>query len=141
VGDHVFLKKSPLKGNVHFGQKGKLTLRFIGPFEVLQRIGPIAYHLALALHQGIHDIFYVSNMRRYVPDPSHVIEYEPLQLKENLAYVEEQIKILDIIEHTLRNRTIPFLKVLWKHHQAANACWEPEWVMREKYSALFESTL
>jgi len=77
----VFLKVSPLKGSVRFGQKGKLTPRFIKPFEILQRIGPVAYCLALPLSlQGIHHVFHVSNLHRYVPDPSHVIQYEPLQL-------------------------------------------------------------
>ena len=79
VGHHVFLKVFPLKGSVCFGQKGKLTPRFIGPFEILQRVGPVAYHLALPPSlQGSHDVFHVSNMCRYVPDPSHVIQYEPL---------------------------------------------------------------
>jgi len=79
VGDHVFLKVSPLKGSVRFGEKGKLTPRYVGPFEVLQRIGPVAYRLALppAL-QGIHDVFHVNNLRQYTPEPNHVIPYEPL---------------------------------------------------------------
>jgi len=79
---------SPLKGSLRFGQKGKLALRYIGPFEVLQRIGPVAYSLALppAL-QGIHDVFHVSNLLWYMSDPEHVIPYEPLQLKENLTYI------------------------------------------------------
>ena len=66
IGDHVFLKVSPLKGNLRFGQKGKLTPRYIGPFEILQKVGPVAYRLALppAL-QGIHDVFHVSQLRQY----------------------------------------------------------------------------
>ena len=83
VEDHVFLKVSPLKGSLRFGQKGKLTPRYIGPFEILQRIGPVAYRLALPpTLQGIHDVFHVSNPRRYVSDPAHVISHEPLQLKK-----------------------------------------------------------
>ena len=73
-----------------------MDLRFIGPFEILQRIGHVAYRLAVPPSlQGIHDVFHVSNLHWYVPDPSHVIQYEPVQLKENLVYVEKQIKILD----------------------------------------------
>ena len=92
VGDHVFLKVSPLKGSVRFGQKGKLSPRYIGHFEVLQRVGPVAYCLALppAL-QGIHGVFHVSNLCRYTPDPNHVILYKPLQMKENLTYIEEPV--------------------------------------------------
>jgi len=106
VGDHVFLKVSPLKGSLRFGQKGKLTPSYVGPFEILQRIGPVTYRLALppAL-QGIHDVFYVSNLCRYIPDPGHVIPYEPFQLKENLTYVEEPVRVLEQIDRTLRNKT------------------------------------
>ena len=68
MGNHVFLKVSPPEGSVRFGQKGKLTPRFIRPFEILQRVGPVAYRLALPSSlQGIHDVFHVSNLHRYVP--------------------------------------------------------------------------
>jgi len=140
VGDHVFLKVSPFKGSLRFGQKGKLTPRYIGPFEILQRIGPVAYRLALPPNlQDIHDVFHVSNLRRYVSDPTHVISHEPLQLKENLSYVEEPIKVLERVDRVLRNKTIPFVKVLWKHHKSADATWEPEQTMRERYPALFDT--
>ena len=113
MGDHVFLKVSPLKGSLRFGQKGKLTPRYIGRFEVLQRIGPVVYHLPLppAL-QGIHDVFHVSNLHRCMFDPEHVIPYEPLQLKENLTYIEEPVNILERMNQTLRSRPISFVKVL-----------------------------
>jgi len=134
VGDHVFLKVSPLKGSVRFGQKGKLTLRFIGPFEVL----PVAYRLTLPpTLQGIHDVFHVSNLRQYMPDPDYVIPYEPLQLKENFIYVEELVKIIDRMDRALRNRTIPYVKVLWKLHKTTDATWEPEHIIYQKYPELF----
>jgi len=140
VGDHVFLKVSPLKGSLRFGQKGKLTPRYIGPFEILQRVGPVAYQLALPpTLQGIHDVFHVTNLRRYVPDPAHVIFDEPLQLKENLTYIEELIRILERMDQTLRNKTIPFVKVPWKHHKSADATWEPELAMRAKYPRLLDT--
>ena len=113
MGYHVLLKVSPVEGSVRFGQKGKLTSRFIGSFKIAQRIGPVAYRLALPPSlQGIHDVFHVSNVRWYVPDLSHVIQYEPLQLKENLTYVEELVRILGRMEQTLHHKTIPFVKVL-----------------------------
>ena len=93
----------------------------------MQRVGLVAYRLALppAL-QGIHDVFHVSQLRRYIRDPQHVISFEPLQLKENLTYIEEPDRIMDRQDRILRNRAIPFVKVLWKHHQAAGATWELE---------------
>ena len=134
VGDHVFLKVSPLKYSIRFGQKGKLAPRYVGPFEILQRVGPVAYRLALSpALQGIHDVFHVSNLRRYTSNTNHVILYEPLQLKENLTYVEEPIKIVDRMDRVLKNRTIPYVKVLWKHHGSTDATWEPEHVMQQKY--------
>ena len=81
----------------------------------------------------------MSNLCLYISDPNHIISYEPLQLKENLTYIEEPVKILERMDQMLRNKTIPFVKVLWKHHQLADAPWEPEHVMREKYSELFSS--
>jgi len=74
IGDHLFLKVSALKGSIRFGQKGKLSSRFIGPFEVLQKVGSVAYRLASPSSlQGIHDVFHVSSIRKYVPDLDHVI--------------------------------------------------------------------
>ena len=77
--------------------------------------------------------------RKYVPNPDHVIRYEPLQVKENITYVEEPIRILEKMEKKLRNRSIPYVKVLWKHHKVVEATWELENQMREKYPALFSS--
>jgi hypothetical protein len=79
VGDHVFLRVSPTKGVMRFGIKGKLSPRFIGPFEVLDRVGKVAYRLALPpMLAGVHNIFHVSMLRKYVADCNHVVAYEPL---------------------------------------------------------------
>ena len=76
VGDPVFLKVALMKGVLRFGHKGKLSPKFIGPFEILERVGPVAYKLALppAL-SGVHDVFHVSMLRKYITDPIHVIDY------------------------------------------------------------------
>ena len=106
----------------------------------MQRVGPIAYRLALPpLLQGIHDVFHISNLHNYVLDPDHIIQYEPVQVKENLTYVEEPVRILEKAEKKLINRSISYVKVLWKHHKVAEATWELESEMREKYPALFPS--
>ena len=75
VGDHVFLKVMPKRGVVKSGKRGKLSPRFIGPFEILERIGVVAYRLALPPNMsGVHEVFHVSMLRKYTPDPSHVVD-------------------------------------------------------------------
>ena len=138
IGDHVFLKVSRLKGTLRFGKKGKLTPRYIRPFEILQKVGPVAYRLALPPNlQVIHDVFHVSQLRKYIPDPQHVIFFKSVQLKENLTYVEEPDQIIDRTDRVLRSRTIPFVKVLWRHRQTADATWEPDAEIRQEYPQLF----
>ena len=75
VGDHVFLKVMPKKGVVRSDKHEKLLPRFIGPFEILERIGVVAYWLALPPNMsGVHEVFHVSMLRKYTPDPSHVVD-------------------------------------------------------------------
>ena len=138
MGDHVFIKVSPLKGVMRFGKTNKLSPRFVGPFEILEKIGSVAYRVALppALSK-IHNVFHISNLRKYVPNSKHVIEYEPLQIQENLSYEEIPIKILDRKEQVLRTKTIPIVKVLWRNHSTEEATWEAEEEMRQKYPNLF----
>ena len=75
VGDHVFLKVMPKRGVVRSDKRGKLSPRFIGPFEILERIGVVTYRLALPPNMsGVHEVFQVSMLRKYMPDPSHVVD-------------------------------------------------------------------
>ncbi|KAA0039039.1 pol protein [Cucumis melo var. makuwa] len=95
VGDKVFLKVAPMKGVLRFERRGKLSPCFVGPFEILERIGPVAYRLALPPSLStVHDVFHVSMLRKYVPDPSHVVDYEPLEIDENLSYIEQPVEVL-----------------------------------------------
>ncbi|KAL4021234.1 hypothetical protein IC575_020026 [Cucumis melo] len=104
VGDKVFLKVAPMKGVLRFKKRGKLSPRFVGSFEILERIGPVAYHLALPPSLlAVHDVFHVSILRKYVPDPSHVLDYEPLEIDENLSYTEQPIEVLAREVKMLRN--------------------------------------
>lgn len=138
VGDHVFLKVSPTRGVVRFGVRGKLSPRYIGPFEILERIREVAYRLALPPNlAGVHNVFHVSMLRKYVPDPSHVIEYEPLRLREDLSYDESPTRVVDTKDQTLRRRTIRYVKVQWNHHTEREATWELEEEMIQKYPYLF----
>ncbi|GMP39609.1 hypothetical protein CsSME_00010375 [Camellia sinensis var. sinensis] len=110
VGDHVFLKVSPMKGVMRFG------VRF-----------------------GVHNVFHVSMLRKYIPDPSHVIDHAPLQFKEDLTYEEHPIRIADRKEQVLRRRVIHYVKVQWSNHSEREATWELEDEMRQKYPQLFET--
>ncbi|KAA0032780.1 pol protein [Cucumis melo var. makuwa] len=127
VGDKVFLKVAPMRGVLRFERRGKLSPRFVGPFEILERIGPVAYRLALPPSLStVHDVFHVSMLRKYVPDPSHVVDYEPLEIDENLSYTEQPGEVLAREVKTLRNKEIPLVKVLWRNHRVEEATWERE---------------
>ena len=107
----VFLKVAPIKGVIRFGKKGKLSPRFVSPFEILKRIGKVASELALPpTLAGVHNVFHVSMLRKYIPDPSHVLNYEPLKIKDHLTYEEVPIQILDHKDHVLRPRPYHWLR-------------------------------
>ncbi|XP_077249146.1 uncharacterized protein LOC143888585 [Tasmannia lanceolata] len=140
-GDHVFLKVSPTKGVMRFGIRGKLSPRFVGPYDVLEKLGTVAYRLALPpTLAGVHNVFHVSMLRKYVPDPSHVIPQAPLRLREDLTYDERPEKIVDRKDKGLRRRTILYVKVKWSNHSEREATWELKEEMREKYPHLFAAT-
>ena len=138
IGSLVLLKVSPWKGLVRFGQKGKLSPRFIRPYEVLRRVGKVAYEIALPPHmQHIHNVFHVSMLKKYILDSNQVIEYEPVEIQPDLSYVEQPIEILDRNEKVLMNRTMPIVKVLWRNPRVEESTWELESEMLDKYPHLF----
>uniref|UniRef100_A0A1S4C4B4 Tf2-1-like SH3-like domain-containing protein n=1 Tax=Nicotiana tabacum TaxID=4097 RepID=A0A1S4C4B4_TOBAC len=107
VGEKVLLKVSPVKGVLRFGKRGKLSPRFIGPFEILEKIGGVAYRLALPPRlSGVHPVFHVSMLRKYVEDPSHVLDFSSLQLDSDLTYDVEPVAILDRQVRKLRSKEI-----------------------------------
>ncbi|XP_073049466.1 uncharacterized protein [Primulina eburnea] len=138
VGDHVFIKIAPLKGVMRFGKKGKLSPRYIGPFEILDKIGDRAYRLALPPDlDRMHNFFHVSMLRKYLPNPSHVLRHESLDLLPNLSYKEVPVLILDRKIKVLRNKEIGIVKFLWRNHMIEEATWEPEEEMKHRYPNLF----
>ena len=95
IDEKVFLKVSPWKKVMKFGKKGKLSPRFIGPYEVIEKVGPVAYRLALLPElEKIHNVFHVSMLRRYRSDPSHVVSSETIELRLDLTYEEGLVEIL-----------------------------------------------
>ena len=137
-GDYVFLRVSPTKGVIRFGKKGKLSPRYIGPFEILERIGAVVYKLALPPElSSVHNVFLVSMIKKYVPDPKHILSHEPLQVREDLSYIEHPVEILDHKDQILRTKVIPLVKVLWRNHYVEEETWEREDEMKERYPYLF----
>ncbi|XP_074266305.1 uncharacterized protein LOC141588778 [Silene latifolia] len=121
VDDKVLLKVLPMKGVMRFGKNGKLSQKYIGPYEILDRVGEVAYRLALppALDQ-VHNVFHVSQFRKYVTDPSHVLEVEHIELDEALMSKTEK-EILDIKVRKTRKGETVLLKVLWFNHKVEEA--------------------
>ena len=125
VGEKVFLKVSPWKGILRFCKQGKLSPRYIGPYEIIERVGPLAYRLAFPSELStLNDVFHVSMLRRYRSDPSHVIQEPEVEILEDLTYQEKPIEILDRMVRKLRSKEIPMVKVKWNHHSSKEAIWE-----------------
>ena len=126
MGDQVFLRVSPWKGILRFGKRGKLSPRYIGPYEIVDKVGEVAYRLRLPLElANIHDVFHISMLRKYIADPSHILKDQPIQLKENLTYEEHPVEILDRRDQVLHNKLISLVKELWRSHKVEEATWEP----------------
>ncbi|KAL0555961.1 hypothetical protein IC582_004464 [Cucumis melo] len=139
VGDMVFLKVALMKGVLRFEKKGKLSPRFVGPFEILEWISHVAYRLALLpSFSAVHDVYHVSMLKKYLADPMHVVDFEPLQINENLSYEEQPVEILAREVKRLRNRGIALVKVLWRNHEVEETTWEREEDMGAQYHELFE---
>ncbi|XP_062093904.1 uncharacterized protein LOC133799932 [Humulus lupulus] len=138
VGVKVLLKVASFKGALHFGKKGKLSPRYIRPFEIVEKINVVAYQLALTPALAlVHDVFHVSMLRKYVEDLSHVLTYEQLEVDLKLCNEDKPVRILDRKDKVLRNKTIPLVKVKWFNHGVEEETLEPKDRMRELYPQLF----
>ena len=126
------------RGEVRFGKQGKLSPMFIGPFEVLKRVGAVAYRLALPPSlSGVHEVFHVPMIRKYTPDPTHVVDWGELVIDADGTFEEGPVRIMDSREQVLRRKTVRLVKVLWKHRGVEEATWEHEDTMRTRYPFLF----
>ena len=118
VRDHVFLKVIPKRGVVRFGKRGKLLPRFIGPFEILERVGTVAYRLALPPSMsGVHEVFHVSMLRRYTPDLAHVVDWGEIEVDTDGTFEEGPVCVLDSRDQVLRHKTVRLVRVLWRHYR------------------------
>ena len=138
VGYHVFLKVMPKRGVVRFGKRGKLSLRFIWPFEILEKVGVVAYRLALLPSMsGVHEVFHVSILRRYTPDLAHVVDWGEIEVDTDGTFEEGPVCIVDSRDQVLRRKTVRLVRVLWQHRGVEESTWEREDKMQATYPFLF----
>ena len=140
VGEHVFIKVRPKKISLSLGGCVKLAPRYCGPFEILFRIGQLAYQLALTPNLRVHNVFHISILKKYVHDATHVVNWNVVQVEPEGEFLVEPDCILGRKKITLRNRTIGQMKVQWKHLSPEEATWELESKMQDAYPILFLGT-
>ncbi|XP_059067690.1 uncharacterized protein LOC131049056 [Cryptomeria japonica] len=125
VGDKVFLRVKPHKSSISFRKSSKLALIFVGLFDVLEVINPVAYKLALPPSPShIHDVFHVSFLKSYHPDASHILDWHALQVQDLGVVLVEPIQILDQCNVKLHNRDIAQYRVQWDQYSVDSATWE-----------------
>ena len=128
----------PKRGVVRFGKHGKLSLRFIGPFEILERVGTVAYRLALPPSMsGVHEVFHVSILQRYTPDPAYVVDWREIEVDTDGTFEEGPVYIMDSRDQILRRKIVRLVRVLWLHRGVEELTWERDDTMRATYPFLF----
>jgi hypothetical protein len=139
VDDRVFLWVKLHKSSIKFGKGAKLSPRFMGPFKIVERKGPMAYRLALPDSlRRMHDVFHVSVLRHYISDPTHVIDMSSLQVSDEGALMAEPVRILDHRVRQLRRRTVDQVKVQWDNYSPHSVTWEDAYDMRQQFPSLFD---
>ncbi|GKB57093.1 putative reverse transcriptase domain-containing protein [Tanacetum coccineum] len=140
VGDYVLLKVSPWKGVVRFGKKGKLAPRFVGPFEIIEKVGPVTYMLDLPKKlDGVHDTFHVSNLMKCLADPTLQVPLDEIQVDAKLNFMEEPVEILEREFKKLKRSKIAIVKVWWNSKRGPEFTWEREDQMKLKYPHFLNS--
>jgi hypothetical protein len=137
TGDHAYLRFRPRKSSLRMGACAKMAPWYCGPFEFLDRVGPVAYRLALPPTIKAHNVLRVSLLKKYVHDSNNIIDWYVIQVKPEGEFMPKPQCILDKKETPLRNRTIAQVKVQWKNFLPDEAMWEMEEAMRQAYPFLF----
>jgi len=134
----VFLKVTPKLGLRGIFRTKKLSPTYVGPFQILRRIGSVAYQLALPpAMSGLHDVFHVSQLKKFIPNPFEPVELDSVELKSDLTFQPEPDRIIERDVKSLRNKEIPLVKVVWKGSPDGEATWELESEMLSQYPQLF----
>jgi hypothetical protein len=135
VGNYVHLNVSPTKGVQCFGVKGKLAPRYIGPYEVTEKFGTVAYRIRLPERlSAVHDVFHVSQLKKceQIPD-AQIIEETNVEIEPDLLLAEYPMRILDQKERQTRRQKVKMYKIQWSHHTKEEATWETEHFLNTKY--------
>ena len=112
--------------------------RFVEPFEILERVGTVAYRLALPPSMtGVHEVFHVSMLRKYTPDPAHVVDWGKIEVDTDETFEEGPVCIVDSRDQVLRRKTVRPVRVLWRHYRVEESTCELEDTMRATYPFLF----
>ncbi|WVZ97272.1 hypothetical protein U9M48_042821 [Paspalum notatum var. saurae] len=140
TGDQVYLRVSQMKGVHRFGVKGKLAPRYVGPFQIIERCGLVAYRLELPPHHAaVHDVFHVSQLTKCLRVPEEMVDTSQIQIEPDLTYEEKPIKILNQKQRSTRRKAVNFYKVQWSNHSKEEATWETEEYLQTKYPDFLSS--
>jgi hypothetical protein len=139
VGYHVFLKVKANKISLKLGNCSKLVAHYCGSFEILDRIGSVAYMIALSASMSVDNVFLVLFLKKYIPDVNHVIDWNVIQVEQEGTFQVHPVHILDRKIKNIQNRTIGIVKVQWTWNGPEDTTWEHEYAMRAEYLHLFEN--
>jgi hypothetical protein len=137
VGDYVYLKVTPMKKK-RFEIKKKLTARFVGPYKIVEKKGPVAYKLQLPEAMSlIFSVFHVSQLKKCLRVPKERIEPHGIQIKSDLEYHDQSVRVLDIKDRVTWNKVVRIYKVQWSHHDNSDATWKTGDYLRNAYKDFY----
>jgi hypothetical protein len=141
VGDYVYLRVPPTKGVQRFGVKGKLAPRYIGPYEVIEVCGPVAYRIQVPERFSVvHNVFHVTQLKKGMPVPENeVITEANAWIKSDFSLIEHPLRVLDCKERKTRRQTVRMYKIQWSHHTEEEATWETKEYLNTKYPGFLQS--
>ena len=139
VGDHVYLKVSPMKGVQLFGVKRKLAPRYVGPYPIIEKSGNVAYKIELPYEmRAIFNVFHVSQLKKCLRVPEERVSLRDVKLKSDLSYEERPVRVIDTRERVTRNRVVKFYKVMWSNQGSeSDATWEREDYLKDVYPTFY----
>ncbi|WMV37798.1 hypothetical protein MTR67_031183 [Solanum verrucosum] len=127
-----------MKVVMRFGKKEKLSLRYVGPYMILKRVGKVVYELELPAELAVvHPVFHISFLKKCVGDPASIVPLESVAVRDSLTYEDVPVEILDCQIRMMRNKEVTSVKVLWRSPSVEGATWEAEAAMKAKYPHLF----